>query len=501
MKKLLFAVLFIVGNSINSNAQIWKFTSGGNDFDGRYKTSSIKGSASNYPYNKPRLVINYFDKDNSLNFYIINAGYYSDSSDVKVLWVFNNEKDIIYETPLINLSSDGKSIFFEEFKSPKSGEYLSVYEFIDKLKKATNVSVRVKGQFDKNDIKFSLRGSTKAINYVISAQEIDSKINTINLKKLVVKNEERKRDSLFSLAKSIKKKLRKISNIPHFGVKKINREDMVGEKVKFLIKKNRTEYNQFGKKEYAYPYLKYDEYKGRIAKIIDLKKIGQSIVKYIYKLELEDNKEIVYLKVEDYLKFPNSIGFISLLEEAQQKYLGKTFYSDNYPRTDVINNLQECKVTKITFAEDDGKFVQLYGAFNVYYETKGYYSDYSGFVAEEELKMINVTISDTYSPLEGYTSIYDEQNVFENIFYSAEEFAKPKEEEVKKVVIKIEKPQVQKPQEVEKVYIITTIDGEVITAKNYRVNKKTRNTDIQTIDGKLLRFKSSKIISIKISDE
>ena len=39
----------------------------------------------------------------------------------------------------------------------------------------------------------------------ISAQEIDSKINTINLKKLVVKNEERKRDSLFSLAKSIKK--------------------------------------------------------------------------------------------------------------------------------------------------------------------------------------------------------------------------------------------------------------------------------------------------------
>ena len=122
-------------------------------------------------------------------------------------------------------------------------------------------------------------------------------------------------------------------------------------------------------------------------------------------------------------------------------------------------------------------------------------------MAEEELKMINVTISDTYSPLEGYTSIYDEQNVFENIFYSAEEFAKPKEEEVKKVVIKIEKPQVQKPQEVEKVYIITTIDGEVITAKNYRVNKKTRNTDIQTIDGKLLRFKSSKIISIKISDE
>ena len=212
MKKLLFAVLFIVGNSINSNAQIWKFTSGGNDFDGRYKTSSIKGSASNYPYNKPRLVINYFDKDNSLNFYIINAGYYSDSSDVKVLWVFNNEKDIIYETPLINLSSDGKSIFFEEFKSPKSGEYLSVYEFIDKLKKATNVSVRVKGQFDKNDIKFSLRGSTKAINYVISKEEFKSKIDEIKnqRREQYEKNEaiavlENKKKFLFeSLIKTIK---------------------------------------------------------------------------------------------------------------------------------------------------------------------------------------------------------------------------------------------------------------------------------------------------------
>ena len=136
MKKLLFAVLFIVGNSINSNAQIWKFTSGGNDFDGRYKTSSIKGSASNYPYNKPRLVINYFDKDNSLNFTLLMLVIIQIVQMLRFYGFFNNEKDIIYETPLINLSSDGKSIFFEEFKSPKSGEYLSVYEFIDKLKKS-----------------------------------------------------------------------------------------------------------------------------------------------------------------------------------------------------------------------------------------------------------------------------------------------------------------------------------------------------------------------------
>lgn len=172
-------VIFIF--SINLNAQNWTFYSGDNDFDGKFKTSSIIGSASSYPYNKPRLVINIFDKDNSINFYISNSGYYSDSSDVEVLWVFNNEKEVIYETPEIILSSDGKSIFFENFKSSNSGEYLSVYEFIDKLKKATKVSVRVKSQFDTNDIKFSLRGSTKAINYVIS--EKVKKIFVDNLKR------------------------------------------------------------------------------------------------------------------------------------------------------------------------------------------------------------------------------------------------------------------------------------------------------------------------------
>ena len=495
MKKLLFAVLFIVGNSINSNAQIWKFTSGGNDFDGRYKTSSIKGSASNYPYNNPRLVINYFDKDDSLNFYIINAGYYSDSSDVKVLWVFNNEKDIIYETPLINLSSDGKSIFFEEFKSPKSGEYLSVYEFIDKLKKATNVSVRVKGQFDKNDIKFSLKGSTKAINYVIPAEKMKSQINVIKLAR-------RRKDSIKIIQKNIKSKLRKISDIENLTLKKIDRENMIGEKIKFLLKSGKEEYGGFGRTKSAYPYLKYNEFKGRIAKIIDLKKIGQSIVKYIYTLELEDNKEIVYMTVNDYEAFPDNIGYISLLNKAKERYLGKTFYSPTYFRLYEFENLQDCKIIKITFAEEDVKYAQLYGAFNVYFETKGYFNDTDEeYYEKKDSKMVNVKFTNTYAPVDGYKYQSDRENVFENVFYSAEEFAKPKEEEVKKVVIKTEKPQVQKTQEVEKVYIITTIDGEVITAKNYRANKKTRNTDIQTIDGKLLRFKSSKIISIKISDE
>ena len=49
----------------------------------------------------------------------------------------------------------------------------------------------------------------------------------------------------------------------------------------------------------------------------------------------------------------------------------------------------------------------------------------------------------------------------------------------------------------EPVFVITIKDGQIIKAIKYRENKKTRNIDIQTIDNKLVRFKSRDIVSIK----
>ena len=36
--------------------QSWRYSSQGNDFDGKYRTSSIVGTGNDYPYNSPRLV-------------------------------------------------------------------------------------------------------------------------------------------------------------------------------------------------------------------------------------------------------------------------------------------------------------------------------------------------------------------------------------------------------------------------------------------------------------
>jgi hypothetical protein len=49
---------------------------------------------------------------------------------------------------------------------------------------------------------------------------------------------------------------------------------------------------------------------------------------------------------------------------------------------------------------------------------------------------------------------------------------------------------------IEPVFKITTKNGEVIRTKRYRVNEKKKVTDIQILDGKAVRLKSSDIVSI-----
>lgn len=167
MKKLLFLSILFLCTQTNIKAQSWKYENGGDAFDGEYKTSFVKGIGSNYPYNKPVLAINKFDKDSQINFYISSAGYFQEDTGVKILWVFNTEPNVIYSTYDWSYSSDRKILFFKEFNDPNSDNKISKYEFIEKLKLASKVSVRISDKYGSNDLTFSLSGSTKAINFVL----------------------------------------------------------------------------------------------------------------------------------------------------------------------------------------------------------------------------------------------------------------------------------------------------------------------------------------------
>lgn len=165
MKKIIFITILLC--QVTISAQSWSFKSGGNAFDGKYKTSSIKGKGTDFPYNNPLLVINLF-KEESLNFYIADAGYFQNLSETEVLWIFNNEPNTLYKSNNLSKSDDSKIIFFDDFINSNTNENLSRIEFIEKLKTANKVNIRIKDNYGQNDLLFSLRGSTKAINYVIS---------------------------------------------------------------------------------------------------------------------------------------------------------------------------------------------------------------------------------------------------------------------------------------------------------------------------------------------
>ena len=58
-------------------------------------------------------------------------------------------------------------MFFKEFNDPNSDNKISNYEFMEKLKSASKVSVRISDKYGSNDLVFSLSGSTKAIDFVL----------------------------------------------------------------------------------------------------------------------------------------------------------------------------------------------------------------------------------------------------------------------------------------------------------------------------------------------
>ena len=158
MKKLILLLTLI---PFISFGQGWTSSEGGSAFDGKYKTSSVVGKGTNFPYTKPVLVVNKFDGE-KLNFYISGGGYFQEKTSIGVLWVFDNEPDTIYSTYDWSISDDGKILFFSEFNNPDGSGKLKPVDIIEKLTLANKVTVRMKDKFGSNDIVFLLKWKYKS---------------------------------------------------------------------------------------------------------------------------------------------------------------------------------------------------------------------------------------------------------------------------------------------------------------------------------------------------
>lgn len=202
---LLFLYVFLSSLLLG---QTWKYSEGGNAFDGKYKTSSIKGKGTDYPYNSPALVVNKFEGED-FNFYLSNAGYFQEDTGIGILWVFDNEPNTIYSTYDFSISNDGKILFFNEFNNPDGSlASLKSIEFIEKLTLANKVSIRVKNNYGSNDMVFSLSGSSKAINFVLPKEQREKMIKEAIVERDIFNESQSKKqllfDSLMSVAKEYK---------------------------------------------------------------------------------------------------------------------------------------------------------------------------------------------------------------------------------------------------------------------------------------------------------
>lgn len=422
MRRILL-LLFFITLSFKSFSQ-WSFKTVKSDFDGTYKRAITVGSGGEYPYKNPYLVVRY-GKENGLDIYISDAGY-SGCDNRQVLFKFNGD-DEKYKSKYVNEGANSDSWFISSLENS------SLFELLDKFMKHSYVSIRLSNDCVLKDYRFTLSGSSNAIKNIIPKEILNNGILAATKKKerreilQEIKKKERNEfnkkqrniDSISKIIYTITNKLSKLSSIPSLTIKSLNRENMIGEKVKFLIKKYKLDYKSLKRADNSSnsSFLKYEDFSGRIATIIDLVKEDSFGVEYfIYKLELDDNKEIVYLKLSEYENFNyEDIGFVSLLEKARNKYLGKTFWKEK------IIDLIEYKISKITFAGVDEE-VFGYGAFNVQLETKRYFNRSKGTLLfnSQKPKVISVNFSKTYSLVEKNNS-YPKEKVFENIFYYLEE--------------------------------------------------------------------------------
>ena len=259
MKKLILLLTLI---PLVSFGQGWTSSEGGSAFDGKYKTSSVVGKGTNFPYTKPVLVVNKFDGE-KLNFYISGGGFFQEKTDIGVLWVFDNESDTIYSTYDWSISDDGKILFFSEFNNPDGSGKLKPVDIIEKLTLANKVTVRMKDKYGSNDIVFSLSGSTKAINFVLPKEERKKMIESAVAERNALGESEEKGqlilDKLLNIAKAEKLTISSISSLESMIQRNLGLSYYTGmgtgdsyKSLKVVPKKPESMFNEYGYVELFY---------------------------------------------------------------------------------------------------------------------------------------------------------------------------------------------------------------------------------------------------------
>ena len=159
MKRIIL-ITFSLVLTFSLFSQTWKYKSEESPFDGKYKFSSVIGSGGEFPYNNPVFVVNLFIESEIMNIYLSNAGYAG--CDNRIIYIkFDGDQNIY---AFYSKTNSEKDIWFLQSSSEISS--ISLIELLDKIKAHNHMFIRLSSDCGQTDYKFSLSGSTTAINFV-----------------------------------------------------------------------------------------------------------------------------------------------------------------------------------------------------------------------------------------------------------------------------------------------------------------------------------------------
>jgi len=185
--KLLQLILFLLLSQF-LYAQKWVYDISENKFDGDSKYAYVIGTGDKFPYNTPRLYVNYFIDEKSLNIYIAKGGYSGCPNNL--IYVIFEGEDQKY---IFNASSNSENDiwFFKESLNTYSSS-ISFFDMFEKMKAYKTMYVRLVNDCYQTDLIFSLNGSSPAINFVAAEYIADYETAQIEILKKEIEDKKLK---------------------------------------------------------------------------------------------------------------------------------------------------------------------------------------------------------------------------------------------------------------------------------------------------------------------
>lgn len=158
-----FRILLFLFIPFILKSQSWVYKEINSPFEGNYKVAQIYGLGNDYPYTKPLAkIIKY--KDDKAYLSLDKCGYFVEDGLTEIT-IYFDKTNKIFNTRFLDIYKDNElligDIFFDLDR-----QQLNFSEIMSFMKSSNKMYIRVSSKYSTNDLVFSLKGSTKAIEFI-----------------------------------------------------------------------------------------------------------------------------------------------------------------------------------------------------------------------------------------------------------------------------------------------------------------------------------------------